>query len=442
LRTSIERPLNNGHRKKPLDEKHEEVDGTDATNPTKKKQRAKEGSDEEEREDEIMESLETATILIPSETIAHSEVPLPSPILQEEEKIQMLADLQQRARLSSTALPSICFYTFVNSSDCVNSISISNDGSLVSAGLSDSSVRTWDLKAHLKPGEYEKFKYQSQQAPMYKRSDYPVDSKPSDPTVPGYSKLIGHCGSVYSTHLSHDHQFLLSSSEDATVRLWHMDSKMNFVAYKGHNSPVWSVRFSPLGFYFATASNDCTARLWSTDKISPLRIFVGHTASVDCVEFHPNCNYIATGSADKCVRLWDVNKGESVRLFRGPAAGIRALALSPDGRCVAAAGEDHNVYVWDLASGKQMEKFVGHQGTVTSLDFSREGSLLASGSLDQTVRLWSMEATSSNESKQAIRTVRTKTSSVTHVNFTGRNLLMCAGVFLAGTLSSARYLVD
>lgn len=100
-------------------------------------------------------------------------------------------------------------------------------------------------------------------------------------------KLIGHSGPVYA--LSFDPlngsaappQYLLSSSADATVRLWSMEAMSNIVVYRGHQNPVWDVQWSPMGIYFATASRDRTARLWSSDRISALRIYAGHLGDVN-----------------------------------------------------------------------------------------------------------------------------------------------------------------
>ena len=100
-------------------------------------------------------------------------------------------------------------------------------------------------------------------------------------------KLVGHSGPVYSVTFDpiggsgSPPRYLLSSSADATARLWSLDTMTNVVAYRGHQNPVWDVKWSPMGIYFATASRDRTARLWSTDRTSALRIYAGHLSDVN-----------------------------------------------------------------------------------------------------------------------------------------------------------------
>jgi transcription initiation factor TFIID subunit 5 len=106
-------------------------------------------------------------------------------------------------------------------------------------------------------------------------------------------------GPVYGLSFSPDSQFLLSCSQDSTVRLWSMATKTNLVCYKvffnlthviefnyqGHVGPVWDVAFGPLGYYFATAGHDKCALLWSTNHVYPLRVFSGHISDVNVWPF-------------------------------------------------------------------------------------------------------------------------------------------------------------
>ncbi|KAK2969133.1 hypothetical protein RJ640_013082 [Escallonia rubra] len=339
------------------------------------------------------------------------------PAIPTEVEHSILEDLRNRVQLSSVALPSVSFYTFINTHNGLNCSSISHDGSLVAGGFSDSSIKVWDMaKLGQQTGSC-KFKCPFSLL-AHVLSEFLVlailqgenDLAPTDNVLGSssgkrcYSLYLGHSGPVYSVTFSPFGDYILSSSSDSTIRLWSTKLNANLVCYKGHNYPVWDVQFSPLGHYFASASHDRTARIWSVERIQPLRIMAGHLSDVDCVQWHANCNYIATGSSDKTVRLWDLQSGECARIFIGHRSMVLSLAMSPDGRYMASGDEDGNIMMWDLSSGRCVTPLVGHTSCVWTLDFSCEGSLLASGSADCTVKLW--DVTSSTRVPKTEEVVR------------------------------------
>ncbi|EGC30678.1 hypothetical protein DICPUDRAFT_157560 [Dictyostelium purpureum] len=385
------------------------------------------------------------------ERMQKSQSNVPIPILTERFENELMDDFTKCISLSSTHLPSICFYTIFNSYQGLNTIDISKDAALVAGGFSDSSVKIWNLKEmkekQIKRQEQEQEQYertqqqqqqqQQQQPSSHDDDDMNIDSNGLNHSTTNnfassasnassaqngispnksmnnsitnkllkasnneresdFNSFLGHSGPVYGCSFSPDSQYLLSCSEDTTARLWSMETMSNLVCYKGHNFPVWDVSFSPFGYYFATASHDRTARLWTTNYISPLRIFTGHLSDCNTVKFHPNINYLATGSNDKSARLWEIQTGKCVRIFMGHRAPIYSLAFSPDGRLLATAGEDTSVILWDLSTGKKVKKMDGHTKCVYSLDFSQDGSILASGSSDCTVRLWDVKKAFNN----------------------------------------------
>uniref|UniRef100_A0A7N0T9T2 TFIID subunit TAF5 NTD2 domain-containing protein n=1 Tax=Kalanchoe fedtschenkoi TaxID=63787 RepID=A0A7N0T9T2_KALFE len=372
---------------------------------------------------------ETSTITAPR---VKPELALPAIPVEVEQSI--LEDLRNRVQLSSAALPSVSFYTFLNTQNALNCATISPDGSMVAGGFADSSLKVWDM-AKLGQKASKSTLHVLQGGDDLNANEGGAGSNAGKRN---YTQFIGHSGPVYSATFSPLGDFILSSSADSTIRLWSTKLIANLVCYKGHNYPVWDVQFSPVGHYFASSSHDRTARIWSMDRIHPLRILAGHLSDVDCVRWHENCNYVATGSSDKTVRLWDVQSGECVRMFVKHRSMVLSLAMSPDGRYMASGDEDGTIYMWDLSTGRCMTPLVGHTSCIWSLAFSCEGSLLASGSADCSVKLWDVSACTKvpiNEEKngainrlRSLKALPTKSTPVHSLQFSRRNLLFAAGV--------------
>ncbi|KAK4054227.1 Transcription initiation factor TFIID subunit 5 [Microbotryomycetes sp. JL201] len=320
----------------------------------------------------------------------------------------VLPGADDKGKTVGAAKPSVCLFTVHDAgdrqvesrrvrrinyfqTDSLISTAFAEDSSLMAAGFSESYIRIWSLKGEKLPAMRLDFD-----------SDNVVDAKDmarlKQGDGPTTRKLVGHSGPVYSLSFdpvpgpSGPPRYLLSSSQDGSVRLWSLETWSCLVAYRGHREPVWDVEWGPRGIYFATASRDRTARLWSTDKTTALRIFAGHLSDVNCVRFHPNSLYLATGSSDRTCRLWDVQKGMCVRVFVGHRAAVTTIAMSPDGRWLASASEDLSIIIWDLASGRKVKSMTGHTAPIYSLSFSAESTVLVSGSADATVRIWDVLA--------------------------------------------------
>ncbi|KAK7694760.1 hypothetical protein QCA50_001948 [Cerrena zonata] len=369
----------------------------------------------------------------------------------------------QQATVRSKALPSVCAYTLHDVGEGAPCATFSQDTSLMAAGFSESYVRLWSLKGEKLKGLRSDFQTSSITGAASLRK---IREKGGSTT----RKLIGHSGPVYSVAFdpiggsASPPKYLLSSSADATTRLWSLDTMTNVVAYRGHQNPVWDVQWSPMGVYFATASRDRTARLWSTDRSNALRIYAGHLSDVDCVRFHPNSLYLATGSSDRTARLWDVQRGSCVRVFIGHQNIVSTMAFSPDGKTLATAGEDLAINLWDLGSGRRIKKMTGHTASIYSLAFSAESNLLVSGGADWTVRCWDTKSAGgpanksqpngtgvngvgdddpmsgvskeqnelpSIETSDLLSTFPTKRTPITDVQFTSRNLCLVAGPYLS-----------
>ncbi|XP_003737306.1 transcription initiation factor TFIID subunit 5 [Galendromus occidentalis] len=371
---------------------------------------------------------------------------IPFPELRDADKLDRInasKDATKRVRLGPGSLPSICFYTLINSHLQACAVEINDEASMMAVGLQDSRIKVFSLT----PSKLKAMKSAQDLETVDREADDVLFRMMDEKNASEAKILTGHQGPVTSLSFSSDKQFLLSGSEDGTIRLWSLLTWSNVVAYKGHVFPVWSVQFAPAGYYFASCGHDRTARLWATDSYQPLRVFAGHYSDVDCVQFHPNSNYVATGSTDRAVRLWDVLSGQCVRYMTGHKSTIHSLAFSSCGRFLCSAGVGGRILVWDIHSAHLLADLWSHTDTVHQLSFSREGTILASGGMDCCVKVWDfsklvsefdLDEMSSNAPMVRVATegssdgfllssYPTKSTSVLALHFTRRNLLLAAG---------------
>ncbi|KAG0152568.1 hypothetical protein CROQUDRAFT_667391 [Cronartium quercuum f. sp. fusiforme G11] len=353
--------------------------------------------------------------------------------------------------------PSVCAFTIHDAGDTMTAARFSDDVTVLGAGFSDSSIKLWNLKGD----PFEPIRDDGRPLDSSTTNEAETIKRMRKKTLTNSVKLIGHSGPVYSLSFdpipgpSNPPRYLLSASQDSTIRLWSLDLLKNLVVYRGHRDPVWDVEWGPKGIYFASGSRDRTARLWCCERVGAVRMFVGHLSDVDCVTFHPNSLYLATGSSDRTCRLWDVQRGNCVRVFHGHEGAVNSIAISPDGKLLASAGEDQSIKIWDIGSSRLLKTMRGHQAPIYSLAFSAESSILASGGADECVRLWDVCKPGSEplprklpplsegsighlrkgllgiqeypDTADLLATLATRRTPVLGTKFTARNLLLAVG---------------
>ncbi len=69
-----------------------------------------------------------------------------------------------------------------------------------------------------------------------------------------------------SVAISSDNKFIVSGSEDNTIRVWERESGTQLQEIKGHNSFVNSVAISSDNMFIISGSDDKTIRVWERDS--------------------------------------------------------------------------------------------------------------------------------------------------------------------------------
>lgn len=78
---------------------------------------------------------------------------------------------------------------------------------------------------------------------------------------------------------------------------------------------VWDISYHYTGDFLLSGSQDKTVKLWDMNVMKCKDTFRGHTNGIMSVIFEPYGNTLCSSSADKTISLWDPLSGLCVQVF-------------------------------------------------------------------------------------------------------------------------------
>ncbi|KAG9069576.1 hypothetical protein KI688_010480 [Linnemannia hyalina] len=121
-------------------------------------------------------------------------------------------------------------------------------------------------------------------------------------------------GMLLPMDYSPDGQRLVLGTEASSIMLWDLQSYRPHFKLEGHTGAVLSVAYSPCGKWILSSSQDKTVRLWSgeVDSWSCVAVVSGCSEAVKSVAWNPVVPMeFVTGSDDGSVRVWRISGAET-----------------------------------------------------------------------------------------------------------------------------------
>ena len=268
----------------------------------------------------------------------------------------------------------------------------------------------------------------------------------------------GHRDGVYAIAKNYGSlNKLATGSADGVIKYWNMSTREEFVSFKAHYGLVTGLCVTQPRFhdkkpdlksqnFMLSCSDDKTVKLWSinvddysnknssdndsvTNEEGLLRTFDSESA-FQGIDSHRENSTFATGGAK--IHLWDVNRLKPVSDLSWGADNITSLKFnqnetdilastgsdnsivlydlrtnSPTQKIVqtmrtnaicwnpmeafnfVTANEDHNAYYYDMRNlSRSLNVFKDHVSAVMDVDFSPTGDEIVTGSYDKSIRIY------------------------------------------------------
>ena len=202
--------------------------------------------------------------------------------------------------------------------------------------------------------------------------------------------LKAHERSVRSLSVNYNGKFLLSCSDDNTLKLWKiLENKKNPLKTIKTETSLNIIKFNPHVSCFLTGGNSIT--LWDFDRFVPIQQIFQKGVSVSSVKFNLlEHNIILSSASDRSIKLHDLRLHSPVKkiFLEMQTNDILWSKINPWDFIVA--NEDSNLYTFDIRKINQIKKvYKGHVMPVQCLDQNKKNGNIISGSLDRTIRIYS-----------------------------------------------------
>lgn len=219
---------------------------------------------------------------------------------------------------------------------------------------------------------------------------------------------MGHCDYIRAVKFHQEYPWILSSSDDQTIRIWNWQSRECISVMTGHSHYVMYAEFHPTKDLILSCSLDQTIRVWDTSGLRKKKVngtpgeepegnmisrfnsdsfgvvkFVleGHDRCVNYANFHPTLNLIVSGSDDRQIKIWRYNDNRAweVDTLRGHTGNVSSVIFHPTKNYIISNSEDHTIRIWDSTKRVGIQKFHRSYDRFWCLAIHPEQDLLVAG---------------------------------------------------------------
>lgn len=112
------------------------------------------------------------------------------------------------------------------------------------------------------------------------------------------------------------------------------------MTFEGHNGNITAVAFHCEGKWMVTSSEDCTVKVWDTRTGNQQRNYT-HSHPVNDVVIHPNQGELVSADGGGSIRIWDLGESRCThQLIPEDDISASSVSVASDGTLLAAGNNN------------------------------------------------------------------------------------------------------
>ena len=281
----------------------------------------------------------------------------------------------------------------IKTSQKVNALAYSPDGTKILAGFNDGSAEIIDIKSkktEVKVSEHWKAVMDVEMDPKGKYFMTAGDNsiKIWSPEGDRIYNMKKHSTTIYTADIDPKGEFMVSGSISPAFKYWDVLKGEYVQDISGHKQRTMAVCYSRDGKKIASASSDHTIKIWDAVTLEEIMELRGHQEDVFAVDFSPNGKFLASCSKDKTIRIYDLEKGDILTILTGHKNFVTDIEFAPDNLHIVSCSFDKEIRIWEIPTKKNMYSFIDHEKAIIDICFAPDGKSFASASHDKTIKIW------------------------------------------------------
>lgn len=184
---------------------------------------------------------------------------------------------------------------------------------------------------------------------------------------------------------------LITPRDRQKIDIWDIEKEQVINCFEGHTEHINSLDFYPDGRYIVSGSNDNTIRIWDAKRKSETRRLKDNFNNINSAIYSPNGKYIIIGK-ENTIRILDAENLEQVKCLKEDDLSISAsgesIAVSSDCQCIAAG--DEKLATWHIKTGNKLFCSKETLEGIFNIAFSPNGHFLACFTLDLRLYIWDL----------------------------------------------------